>query len=277
LVNTGADGKDTSKFEFSDDDFSLIDEKTAREYFKDSIEEVENTKLVSDMCEDYDLELGHAYFPDFPIEKGITADGLLRELAYKGFEFRGIPQSDLYKDRLEYELKIIAQKGYPTYFLVVGDLLRYARENGILTNIRGSVAGSLTTYLLGVTNVDPLEYELPFERFLNPERPSLPDIDMDFADNRRDEIISYAKRKYGEDKVAQIGTFGTMAARGSVRDVARALGFPYSLGDMIAKLIPMGSQGFPMTIERALEETEELKKIYKEEKDVKTIIDMAKK
>lgn len=276
-VNTGADGKDSSKFEFSDDDFSLINEKTAKEYFKDSTDAVENTLLVADMCEDYDLELGHAYFPDFPIEKGTTADGVLKDLAYKGFEFRGLPQSDLYKERLEYELKIIAQKGYPTYFLVVGDLLRHARENGILTNIRGSVAGSLTTYLLGVTNVDPLEYELPFERFLNPERPSLPDIDMDFADNRRDEIIAYVKQKYGEDRVAQVGTFGTMMAKGSVRDVARALGYPYNIGDRISTMIPLGSQGMPMTIDHAMEIVPELTEAYNKEPDTKKIIDLARK
>ncbi len=276
-VNTGADGKDSSKFEFSDDDFSLIDEKTALEYFKDFPEAVTNTSIVSDMCEDYDLELGKAYFPDFPIASGTTADKVLRDLAYKGFEFRGLPQSKEYLDRLEYELGIIKQKKYPTYFLVVGDLLRHARENGILTNIRGSVAGSLTTYLLGVTNVDPLEYKLPFERFLNPERPSLPDIDMDFADNRRDEIIAYAKEKYGEDKVAQVGTFGTMMAKGSVRDVARALGYPYTVGDRISSMIPLGSQGMPMTIDHAMEIVPELKDAYDKEKDTKRIIDLAKK
>jgi DNA polymerase-3 subunit alpha len=276
-VNTGADGKDSSKFEFSDDDFSLIDEKTALDYFRDFPESVSNTSVVSDMCEDYDLELGKAYFPDFPIEKGTTADEVLKDLAYKGFAFRELPQSPEYLDRLEYELGIIKQKKYPTYFLVVGDLLRYARENGILTNIRGSVAGSLTTYLLGVTNVDPLEYKLPFERFLNPERPSLPDIDMDFADNRRDEIIAYAKQKYGEDKVAQVGTFGTMMAKGSVRDVARALGYPYTIGDRISSMIPLGSQGMPMTIEHAFEMVAELKDAYDKEPDTKKIIDLAKK
>jgi DNA polymerase III subunit alpha len=276
-VNTGAEGKDTGKFEFSEDDFSLIDEKTAREYFKDIEEAVSNTRLVADMCEEYDLELGKAYFPDFPIPEGTTADGILRDLAYKGFEFRELPQSPEYVERLEYELGIIKQKGYPTYFLVVGDLLRYAREHGILTNIRGSVAGSLTTYLLGITNVDPLEYKLPFERFLNPERPSLPDIDMDYADNRRDEIIAYAKQKYGEDKVAQIGTFGTMLAKGSVRDVARALGYPYAVGDRISSMIPLGSQGMPMTIEHAFELVPELAEAYKKEPDTKKIIDLAKK
>jgi len=275
-VNTGSDGTN-GKFEFSDDDFSLIDEKTAREYFKDVPESIDNTKLVADMCEDYDLELGKAYFPDFPIPEGTNADDILRDLAYKGFDFRGLPESKDYVDRLEYELGIIKQKGYPTYFLVVGDLLRYSRENGILTNIRGSVAGSLTTYLLGITNVDPLEYKLPFERFLNPERPSLPDIDMDYADNRRDEIIAYAKRKYGEDKVAQIGTFGTMMAKGSVRDVARALGYPYTIGDRISSMIPLGSQGSAMTIDHAMELVPELKEAYEKEEDTKKIIDLAKK
>ena len=276
-VNTGADGKDSSKFEFSDDDFSLIDEETALDYFKDFPEAVLNTSIVSDMCEDYDLELGKAYFPDFPIPAGTTADEVLKDLAYKGFAFRELPQSPEYLERLEYELAIIKQKKYPTYFLVVGDLLRYARLNGILTNIRGSVAGSLTTYLLGVTNVDPLEYKLPFERFLNPERPSLPDIDMDFADNRRDEIIAYAKTKYGEDKVAQVGTFGTMMAKGSVRDVARALGYPYTIGDRISSMIPLGSQGTAMTIKYAMEIVKELKDAYDKEPDTRKIIDLAQK
>jgi len=277
MVNTGSDIKDTGKLEFGVDDFSLIDEKTALKYFKDVPEAVSNTKIVADMCEDYDLELGKAYFPDFPIPLNTTADEMLRDLAYKGFAFRELPQTEEYLKRLEYELGIIKQKGYPTYFLVVGDLLRYAHENGIYTNIRGSVAGSLTTYLLGITNVDPIDYKIPFERFLNPERPSLPDIDMDYADNRRDEIIAYAKSKYGEDKVAQIGTFGTMMAKGSVRDVARALGYPYTVGDRISSMIPLGSQGMPMTIDHAMEIVPELKEAYKKESDTKRIIDLAKK
>ncbi len=276
-VNTGAMGKDDGKFEFSDDDFSLIDKKTALEYFKDAQEAVTNTNLVADMCEPYEIELGKAYFPEFKIESGEEPNDMLKRLAYAGFDFRKLPQDKTHLDRLEYELGIIKQKGYATYFLVVGDLLRFAREKNILTNIRGSVAGSLTTYLLGVTNVDPLVYKLPFERFLNPERPSLPDIDMDFADNRRDEMIAYVKEKYGVDRVAQIGTFGTMMAKGSVRDVARALGYPYEVGDRIANLIPLGSQGMPMTIDHAFEIVPELKNAYEKEKDTKEIIDLAKK
>ncbi len=275
-INTQGDGN-TGKFEFPEDDFSLVDEKTALEYFSDAPEAVTNTSIVADMCEDYEIELGVAYFPDFPLEGNITADEKLREIAYEGFTFRELEQTKEYTDRLDYELSVIKQKGYAGYFLVVGDLLRYARENGILTNIRGSVAGSLTTYLTGITNVDPLVYKLPFERFLNPERPSLPDIDMDYADNRRDEMIKYAKAKYGEDRVAQIGTFGTMMAKGSVKDVARALGYPYVIGDRISNMIPMGSQGFPMTIDRAIEMVPELKEAYLKEPDTKRIIDLAKK
>lgn len=277
-VNTGViSGKEGTGLEFGEDDFSLIDEKTALKYFKDLPEAVANTQMVADLCEDYDLELGTAYFPDFPIEEGKTADEMLRELAYKGFEFRNLPQTKEYVDRLEYELGVIKKKGYPAYFLVVSDLLRFSRENDIYTNIRGSVAGSLTTYLTGITKVDPIAFKLPFERFLNPERPSLPDIDMDYADNRRDDVIAYARRKYGEDHVAQIGTFGTMMAKGSVRDVARALGYPYAVGDRISSMIPLGSQGTAMTIDHAIEIVPELKKAYKEETDTKRIIDLAKK
>lgn len=276
-INTGSDGKNAAQFEFSADDFSLIDEATALEYFKDYPEAVHNTMLVYDLVEDYEIELGKAYFPHYEIEDGKTGDEKLRELAYAGFAFRDLEQTAEYTKRLDYELEVIQNKGYPGYFLVVGDLLRFARENGILTNIRGSVAGSLTTYLLGITNVDPLVYKLPFERFLNPERPSLPDIDMDFADNRRSEVIAYAKQKYGEDKVAQIGTFGTMMAKGSIRDVARALGYPYAIGDRISTMIPLGSQGFAMTIDRAMDLVPELKQDYEKNADTKKIIDLAKK
>jgi len=276
-VNTGGDGKEGTKFEFSEDDFSLVDEKTAFKYFSECKEAVSNTKMVADLCEPYDLELGTAYFPDFPIDEGKTADEMLHDLAYQGFEFRKLEKTQEYIDRLEYELKIIKQKGYPAYFLVVSDLLKFSRDNGIYTNIRGSVAGSLTTYLIGITKVDPIAYKLPFERFLNPERPSLPDIDMDYADNRRDEVIAYAKKKYGEDHVAQIGTFGTMMAKGSVKDVARALGYPYSVGDRISSMIPLGSQGMPMTIDHAIKLVPELKAAYKTEPDTKRIIDLAKK
>ncbi len=275
-INTQGDGKENTKFEFSEDDFSFMSTEKALEVFSDIPEAVENTMKVADIC-NLELELGKWVFPDFKIEDGKNADDKLRELALAGMDRLKIKETAEIKERVEYELKVIHDKGYAPYFLVVGDLLRYAKENGILTTIRGSVAGSMVTYLVGITNVNPLEYKLPFERFLNPFRPSAPDIDMDFADNRRDEMLDYAKRKYGIENVAQIGTFGTMMARGAVRDVARALGQPYSIGDRISKMIPMGSQGMPMTIDHAMEIVPELADAYKREKDTKQIIDLAKK
>ncbi|MCX6819717.1 MAG: DNA polymerase III subunit alpha [Candidatus Adlerbacteria bacterium] len=239
-------------------------------------EQLARTVEIAERC-NVELKLGSWVFPDFPIPAGATYDSELRRLMEEGLVRRGLHESAEVRERIEYEYKIICTKGYSPYFLVVADLLNFARTNGILTTIRGSVAGSMVTFALGITNVNPLEYKLPFERFLNPERPSAPDIDMDYADNRRDEVIEYARRKYGETHVAQIGTFGTMLARGVVRDVARALGYPYGLGDRISKEIPFGSQGFPMTLERALAENPELAKIYKEDEDAKEIIDLGKK
>jgi len=275
-INTQGDNKEGAKFEFSNDDFSFINTEKALDIFKDIPEAVENTQKIADMC-NVELELGKWVFPDFKIEGGKTPNERMRELVYNGFEKMGIEQTKPVLERVEYELKVIFDKGYSPYFLVVSDLMYYAKQNGILTTIRGSVAGSMATYLLGITNVNPIDYKIPFERFLNPFRPSAPDIDMDFADNRRDEMIEYAKKKYGEDRVAQIGTFGTMAARGSVRDVARALGEPYAVGDRLSKMIPMGSQGMPMTIDHAMEIVPELADAYKNEKDTKKIIDLAKK
>src|SRR3989344_5112529 len=239
-------------------------------------EQIARTSAIAGQC-NVELELGKWVFPDFPIPPGSTYNDELRILIEEGIKRRFISATPEVRERVEYEYKIITDKGYAPYFLVVADLLAFARANGILTTIRGSVAGSLVTFVIGITNVNPIEYKLPFERFLNPERPSAPDIDKDFADNRRDEVIEYVKKKYGADNVAQIGTFGTMLARGAVRDVARALGKPYGLGDAIAKEIPFGSQGFPMTLARALDENPELLKIYDNEEDAKEIIDLGRK
>jgi DNA polymerase-3 subunit alpha len=268
---------DTAAAADLEEDFSFITQAQALEYFSETPEALANTVKIANECT-VEIEIGtHWYFPDYPIESGKEPDAELKDEAYTGATWRKLDLGDTaVKERLDYELDVIKTKGYAKYFLVVGDLLREARERGILTTIRGSVAGSLTTYVLGITNVDPLEYKLPFERFLNPERPSAPDIDMDYADNRRDEIIEYAKEKYGADKVAQIGTFGTMMARAAVRDVARALGHPYSVGDQIAKLIPMGSQGFPMTIKKALEIEPDLADLYKKDAEAREVIDLAK-
>jgi DNA polymerase-3 subunit alpha len=269
---------DTTADHDSEENFSFLTQAEIIERFADIPDAVANTVTIAEACS-VTIEIGtHWYFPDYKIESGREPDHELQVMAYAGAAWRGFhldTEPDV-KERLDYELSVIKTKGYAKYFLVVGDLLREARERAILTTIRGSVAGSLTTYVLGITNVDPLEYQLPFERFLNPERPSAPDIDMDYADNRRDEIIEYAKSKYGADKVAQIGTFGTMMARAAVRDVARALGHPYSVGDQIAKLIPMGSQGFPMTLKKALEIEPDLQKLYKSEAEAREVIDLAK-
>jgi DNA polymerase-3 subunit alpha len=264
------------KIEEGDDDFSFISGKTAEKYFKELPEALANTLKIAERC-NLEISIGKWFLPKYIVESGLSYDEELRRITEEGIAKRKMEKTPELLERMEYELKVIKDKGYAPYFLVVADLLRFAHEHGILTNIRGSVAGSLVTYLSNITNVDPLEFNLPFERFLNPFRPSAPDIDMDFADNRRDEVIEYARQKYGIDKVAQIGTFGTMAARGAVRDVTRALGFPYSIGDAIAKLIPMGAQGFPMTIEKALKDTPELKTMYESDATVKKIIDMAKK
>ena len=268
--------KERGGFGNEDEDFSLITPEQAEKFFKDIPEAIENNAKVAAMC-NLELSLGKWLFPNVIVESGRTHDDELRHMVFEGIKRRGLEATPELLERVEFELKVIRDKGYSPYFLVVADLLHYAHDNHILTTIRGSVAGSLVTYLAGITNVNPLVFKLPFERFLNPERPSAPDIDMDYADNRRGEMIAYAKRKYGADKVAQIGTFGTMMARGAVRDVTRALGHPYALGDRVSKLIPMGAQGFPMTIDRAMEEVAELRDLYKSDATVKEIIDMAKK
>lgn len=274
-VNSHSDSSDRIS-DNDEDDFSFITSERALELFRDMPEALENTQKIVDAC-NFDMKLGNWVFPAFKVESGLEPGKELERLTFEGFAKRGLEMTPELKKRAEYELSVINTKGYAPYFLVVADLLRHARENGILSNIRGSVSGSLVTYLSGITKINPLEYEIPFERFLNPDRPSPPDIDMDYADNRRDEMIDYVRRKYGTEKVAQIGTFGTMAARGSVRDVTRALGYPVALGDQIAKLIPMGSQGFPMTLERALEEVAELRQLCQENGDVRRIMEMSKK
>ncbi|OHB17345.1 MAG: DNA polymerase III subunit alpha [Parcubacteria group bacterium RIFCSPHIGHO2_01_FULL_45_26] len=275
-INTDSTMGDQNKFSMNDGDFSFIDTETGYKNFVGLEEAVENTSRIADMC-NLELSLGRWVFPTLNVPDGRTPDEELEKLTKEGLKERGLEETQEVKNRIEYELKIIRDKGYAPYFLVVADLLRFATEKNIYTNIRGSVAGSIITYLIGITKVNPLEYKLPFERFLNPERPSAPDIDMDFADNRRDEVIEYAVQKYGADKTAQIGTFGTMLARGVVRDVARALGQPYALGDKISRLIPMGSQGFPMTIKRAFELEPELRKMYETDPATKEIIDVGKR
>ncbi len=258
------------------DDFSFKTQDEIAKLFAKHPEAIKNTQEISDKC-NLELKLGSWVFPAFEKENNKSYDQMLREKAIGGFNKREIEKSKEAIERMEYELDVIKVKGYSPYFLVVSDLLNYAKSVDIFTNTRGSAAGSFVSFLIGITNVNPLDFNLPFERFLNPERPSAPDIDMDMADNRRDDLIDYARRKYGKEKVAQIGTFGTMQARAAVRDVARALGYSYSVGDRIAKLIPQGAQGFSMTIDKAMEAEEELKEAYENDPETREILDLAKK
>ncbi len=291
LFNIHGEDEDNSLFQykFAKSDFSFIDTKKAQNIFGEIKEKygIDLIKNNFDLAETLNIEikLGKWHFPNIAkdyekeLSVGQTLDDVLKRIALEGIEKRKIEEERIpaVKERLFYELEIIKTKGYAPYFLVVYDMLKYADNNGILTNIRGSVAGSMTTYLLKITKCDPLIYQIPFERFLNPERPSAPDIDMDYADDRRDEMIDYVRQKYGTHNVAQIGTFGTMLARGAVKDTARAMKYPYSLGDKISKLIPMPKQGFPVFIDTALEEIEDLKSMYDNDREVAAIIDMAKK
>ncbi len=244
--------------------------------FRHVKEAVENTVKIADRI-NLEIELNKWHFAPVAQEPGKTYDEMLREQAFARAPQYYSPVTDEITQRLEYELDIIKTKGYSPYFLCVADFVNYAKSQGIVETTRGSAAGSLVSYVMGITTVDPIRFKLPFERFLNPFRPSAPDVDTDFADDRRDEMIKYVTDKYGADKVAQIITFGTMAARASVRDVGRALGFAYSFCDQVSKLIPMGAQGFPMTIERALKEEPDLKKLYDSNADVKRLLDLARK
>lgn len=236
---------------------------------------IENTVKIADRI-NVEIPLNKWHFAPIDLPPGKNADEVLRERAETALGDYYSPVTDEVRTRLEYELGIIQTKGYSPYFICVSDFVHYAKTHGIVETTRGSAAGSLVSYVLGITTVDPIRFKLPFERFLNPYRPSPPDIDTDFADDRRDDMIAYVTKKYGADKVAQIITFGTMAARASVRDVGRALGMSYSFCDQVAKLIPMGAQGFPMTIERALNEEPDLKKLYESNPDVKRLLNLAK-
>ncbi len=275
-VATGKNVSDTQRLRFIDSPtFYVRSPQEMRELFADIPESIENTKKIADKC-DVEITLGQWFFPKIDLPNGVRAQDELKRKAREGIKRKFSKVSQSLKNRLEYELEVIIKKGYAPYFLIFEDMANWAKERSIPINTRGSAAGSLVSYVLGITTVDPIEYNLPFERFLNPFRPSPPDIDIDVADDKRDEMILYLIEKYGKDRVAQICTFGRMLARASVRDVARVLGFPYSTGDRIAKLIPMGSQGFPMTIDRALKESKDLKALYESDKDAKRIIDLAK-
>lgn len=276
-IQTGRKVMETERLDMRQIDCSLKSEPDMLKDLPNFPEAINNAGKLADQLT-VEIELGNLHFPIFPTPHGETTEAYLRILAEEGLTKKyiaGVPED--VRDRMEYELNIIMKKGYAGYFLVVADFVNWARQHNIITTTRGSAAGSLVSYLLGVTTVNPLIYHLPFERFLNPHRPSPPDIDMDFADNRRDEVIAYVTAKYGADQVAQIVTFGTMMARAAVRDVGRALGYPYGQCDRVAKMIPFGHQGFPMTIDWALKENPDLNQLYTEDQEVKRLLDLAKK
>ncbi|MFA5962264.1 MAG: DNA polymerase III subunit alpha [Parcubacteria group bacterium] len=244
------------------------------DHFKHVPEALANTQEVVDKC-NLEIKLGETQLPYFGVPEGETTETYLRKLTEEGMQKRYQPEDvmQVHRDRMEYELSIIEKTGFASYFLIVQDMINWAKDQGIVVGPgRGSAAGSFVSYLIGITNLDPIKYDLLFERFLNPERISMPDIDMDFADDRRDEVLDYVRGKYGNDHVAQIITFGTMAARAAIRDAGRALNYPYDFCDKTAKLIPMFS-----TMAEALENVKEFKDFYASGEDSKKLIDSAKR
>lgn len=278
-VQTGNRLSDDDRLTLKADDFSITSPEAMAEKFKDIPEAVENTVKIAERC-NVELELippygrGKFLLPDFHKTENKSADEYLRELVAERINSRFSPeeQTPELKSRLEYELSVIEKTGFADYFLIVQDLTNWAKNHGIAVGPgRGSAAGSLVSYVLGITDVNPLPYDLLFERFLNPERIQMPDIDIDFADTRRDEVLAYAREKYGENRVAQIITFGTMAARAAVRDAGRALGLSYGFCDQLAKLIP-----FNLKLDEALEKVPELKELYDKNPDAKNVLDAAR-
>jgi DNA polymerase-3 subunit alpha len=272
-IQTGKTVEDPDRLRFPTDEFYLKSSEEMKAAFRDTPEAVTNTLSIAERC-NFDFEFGKLGMPRFEVPQGFTEEMYLKHLANEGLKERyGVITEEL-KNRLNYELGIIVKMGYAGYFLIVWDFIRFALEHGIYVGPgRGSAPGSLLSYALGITNIDPMKYGLIFERFLNPERITMPDIDIDFCYERRGEVIDYVTDKYGVDRVAQIITFGTMAARGAIRDVGRALDVPYSEVDKIAKLIPAE---LGMTIEKALNASIEFKDAYIKDEKLKELIDTAK-
>jgi DNA polymerase-3 subunit alpha len=276
-IQTGSRLSEEKRMRFSSEEFYFKTEAEMLEAFADYPQAVENTLLVAEAC-DLELELGGILLPSYPVPEGYDELGYLRHLCDEGLvrrygEEAAASRADL-RERLEMELATIEQMGFPAYFLIVWDFVAYAKSNGIPVGPgRGSAAGSLVSYLLGITDLDPLAYDLLFERFLNPARISMPDIDIDFSVEGRDKVIAYVAEKYGRDRVAQIATFGTIKARQAIRDAARVMDVPYNVADRIAKLIPEGPK---VTLDDCLKDKQELKAEYDKDELVKQVVDMAR-
>lgn len=270
-VQTNRKVDETDRMNLMDFDLSLRSPEEMAAGFPDHPEVITNTQLVVDQC-DFQLKMGETQLPHFDVPEGHTPMSFLTEMCERGLVKRfGENITEEHRRRMEYELSVIEKTGYASYFLIVQDFVNWAKDNGIVVGPgRGSAAGSFVSYLVGITNMDPVKYNLLFERFLNPERVSMPDVDMDFADDKRDLVLEYVRKKYGDDHVSQIITFGTMAARAAIRDTGRALGLPYDFCDKTAKMIPMFS-----SIKKALEEVPEFKDHYNSGADAKKLIDSA--
>ena len=272
-IQTGKTVDDQNRMKFQTQEFYVKSEEELRILFPGLDEAFENTVKIADRC-NLEFTFHEYHLPAFPVPEGYTNEGYFRELCYKGFQERYPQEPKEYKDRLEYEISVISSMGYVNYYLIVWDFIRYAKEQGIPVGPgRGSGAGSIAAYCMHITEVDPMKYALIFERFLNPERVSMPDFDTDFCQERRPEVIEYVMRKYGTDHVAQIATFGTMAARGAIRDVGRALNFTYAETDVVAKLVPSTPH---ITLQEALDTSPKLKEMYEGDPRVKTLIDTAR-
>ena len=273
-VQTGKSLKDENRMRYEGGQYYVKSEEEMRRLFPYAPEAIENTGKIAERC-NVEIEFGVTKLPKFDVPDGYTAWEYLNKLCFEGLDKRYTDNKEELKKRLNYELGVIKDMGYVDYFLIVWDFIRYAREHGIMVGPgRGSAAGSLVSYTLGITKLDPIKYDLLFERFLNPERVSMPDIDVDFCFERRQEVIDYVVEKYGKDQVVQIVTFGTMAARGVIKDVGRVMDVPYVQCDTIAKMIP---QELNITIDKAMKANPELKKIYETDETVRKLIDMSRR
>ena len=273
-LQTGKKLADEDRMRYEGGQYYVKSKEEMAALFPYALQALENTQKIADRCH-VEIEFGVTKLPKFDVPDGFTSWEYLNKLCFDGLEKRyGEPGQELV-DRLNYELGVIKNMGYVDYFLIVWDFIHFARENGIMVGPgRGSAAGSIVAYTLGITNIDPIRYQLLFERFLNPERVSMPDIDVDFCFERRQEVIDYVVRKYGKDQVAQIVTFGTLQARGVIRDVGRVMDLPYAFVDSISKMVP---KELNITLDKALKMNPELKKLYDENPQVKELIDMSKR
>ena len=266
--------KDRDRMRYEGGQYYLKSEDEMKQLFPYALQALENTEEIASRCH-VEIKFGEYKLPQFDVPQGYTAEAYLEKLCREGLASRYGGQAALHEERLEKEMEVIRTMGFVDYFLIVWDFIRFARERGISVGPgRGSAAGSIVAYALGITNIDPIRYNLLFERFLNPERITMPDIDIDFCYERRPEVIDYVMEKYGKDHVVQIVTFGTLAARGVIRDVGRVLDLPYNYVDVIAKAVPME---LGITIEKALKHNPELKSIYDTDEQAKNLIDMSKR